>query len=59
MIVGVITTRDVLMHPISVVSIQGIRGFLRLLWHAMSKKQYTFTDLIEITTSTFIGRKTK
>ncbi len=59
MIVGVITTRDVLLHPVSVVSIQGVRGFLRTLWYALGKKQYTFTDLIKMTTRTLLPKKSK
>lgn len=59
MIVGVIRTRDVIFHPVSVFSIQGFRGFLRVLFRAFCKRKYRFVDLIEITTRTFVGKKAK
>lgn len=56
MIVGVITTRDLIFHPVAVLSIQGIRGFFRLLVRAFSRTHYCFLDFVEITAHSFKKR---
>ena len=49
MITGVIKTRDILLHPVSVISISGLVGFFRILRKAISHQSYHFIDFIEIT----------
>ena len=56
MIVGVIKGKDLLLHPVSVISIHGLWGFLRLIVHALSRKKYQFIDFLEITTRTVVGK---
>jgi len=58
-IVGVIKTRDLLLHPFDVFQIQGLWGFFRLFAKVLSRKKYHFVDLIEITTRTLMGRKAR
>ena len=59
MLVGVIKTRDILRHPISVLSIQGVRGFFRLILRSFGRTPHCFLDFLEITATTFVGRHAK
>lgn len=44
MIVGMITTKDVISHPLAVLEIAGFLGFLRILSKAVSFKKYPFIN---------------
>jgi hypothetical protein len=54
MFTGIIKTRDVLSHPILIIRMKGLRGFIDTLGKALSHKHYRFVDCIEITTKKFI-----
>ncbi len=54
MIVGVIKTRDIILHPLAVFAIQGMRGFWRVLLGALSWRHYAF---IEILSSNGMGKR--
>ncbi len=49
MITGVIKTKDVLLHPWTIISMKGFRGFCKLLVRAMSRKPYQFIQMVENT----------
>lgn len=49
MIVGVIKTKDILLHPITIISMRGVFGFFKLLFRALSPKRYQFIQMIENT----------
>ncbi len=49
MFVGVIKTKDVLMHPLTIISMRGFSGFLKLIVRALSPKRYSFINMIEHT----------
>jgi len=49
MINGVIKTKDVLLNPLSVIAVSGIKGYFRILWRAFSRKEYRFLDFVEVT----------
>lgn len=57
MIVGVIKTRDILLHPGTIISMRGFRGFLKLLVRAFSFKRYHFINMIEHTQWVNVGKK--
>ena len=56
MFVGVIKTRDVLLHPITLIEMRGFRGFLKLLFRALSPKQYRFINMTQNTQWTRIKK---
>ena len=49
MFVGVVKTKDVLLHPWIMITMRGFRGFLKLVVRALSSKQYSFINNIENT----------
>jgi|GEM_PF-2078281 len=49
MFVGVIKTKDVLLHPLTIISMKGFRGFLKLLVRALSRKEYRFISMTQNT----------
>jgi len=57
MIVGVIKTKDLVLHPFGVISVYGLKGFLRLLKCAFSRRKYQFIDFLELTGRTLIGKR--
>jgi hypothetical protein len=57
MILGVIRTRDILMHPWIIISMRGIRGFFKLLFKALSRKPHYFINQIEDSRWVFVGKK--
>lgn len=57
MIVGVIKTRDILLHPWTIISMRGILGFFKLLIKAISRRPYCFINSIENSQWVFIGKK--
>ena len=56
MLIGVIKTRDLILHPVSVFSIQGARGFFRILRKALSRDKYRFLDILQMPEPVVIGR---
>lgn len=49
MFVGVIKTKDVLLHPLTIISMKGFRGFLKMLVRALSPKKYSFISMTQNT----------
>ena len=49
MFIGVIKTKDVLLNPLTLISMRGVRGFLKLVYRALSRKRYSFINMIEQT----------
>ncbi|MBI3540956.1 MAG: hypothetical protein HY073_02300 [Deltaproteobacteria bacterium] len=49
MFVGVIKTKDVLMNPVSIIRMRGIKGFFKLLYRALSPKPYPFINMTQNT----------
>lgn len=47
MIVGVITTRDVLSHPVTLISIEGVVGYLGLVLLALSRRRYLLLSCLK------------
>lgn len=52
MIVGIIKTRDILLHPITIIQMRGIVGFLEIMKRAFSTKTYRFINLMTGTVMT-------
>lgn len=46
MIVGVIKTKDIFFHPVTIIQMKGWLGFLAVLRQAMSYKSYRFINFI-------------
>ena len=59
MYVGILKTRDILLHPGSLIAMRGFKGFLKLLFRAFSRKKYRFVNQIEETSWIYIGGKKK
>ncbi len=57
MLIGVIRTKDVLLHPITIIHMKGIRGFFKILRRALSTKTYRFINMLETTTITMVGKR--
>lgn len=57
MIVGVIKTKDVLLHPITIIHMKGLKGFFKILKRAISTKTYRFVNFMENTAITMISKK--
>ena len=49
MFIGVIKTKDVLLHPISLIRMRGFAGFVKLILRAMSPKPYSFIQMTQNT----------
>ncbi len=49
MFIGVIRTRDILRHPLTILSMKGFSGFFKLLFKAFSRKPHLFINMIENT----------
>jgi len=44
MIRGVITTKHILLHPITLISAWGIKGYMKMLIKCMDHSSHCFTD---------------
>lgn len=49
MFVGVIKTRDVLFHPMTLIRMRGFKGFMKLFFRALSPKKYRFIGMTQKT----------
>lgn len=47
MFVGVIKTRDVLLHPRELIRMRGFKGYLKLIWRALKRKRYAFVGMTQ------------
>lgn len=59
MFVGVIKTRDVLLHPITLIQMRGFKGFLKLFFRALSPKRYRFIGMTQQTQWVYLGNQKK
>lgn len=57
MFIGVIRTKDILLHPRTIISMRGVSGFFKLLFRALSRKPYHFINMIEKTQWVYVGKK--
>jgi len=55
MFVGVIKTKDVLLHPVTIMKMRGIRGYMKLFFRALSPKRYRFISMTQHTQWVNIG----
>ncbi len=46
MVQGVITAKDLLLHPISSIEAFGVRKYIKLLWRCCDRKRICLIDLI-------------
>lgn len=47
MFVGIIKTRDILMNPRTIISMRGVKGFMKLVYRALRKKPYSFIGMTQ------------
>jgi hypothetical protein len=47
MFVGIIKTRDILMNPRTIISMRGVRGFMKLVYRALRKQPYSFIGMTQ------------
>lgn len=57
MFIGVIRTKDILLNPLPIISMRGMKGFFKLLFRAFSRKRHTFVNMIEQTQWVSIAKK--
>ncbi len=57
MFVGIIKTKDILLHPMTIISMRGYRGFFKLLYRALSPKRYRFINMTQHTQWIYVGKK--
>ncbi len=57
MIVGVIKTKDVLLHPVTIIQMKGFVGFCKILRRALSTKSYRFVNFMENTAITVVSKR--
>ncbi len=46
MIEGYIKTKDVFLHPISIIQMRGIKGYCKVLYRALSPKPHRFLSMM-------------
>jgi hypothetical protein len=46
MIEGIIKTKDVFLHPISIIQMRGFRGYLKILARSLSPKPHRFISMM-------------
>jgi hypothetical protein len=44
MMMGVITTRHVILHPVTLIQAWGFKGYLRLIMRCLDQSHHCFTD---------------
>jgi hypothetical protein len=47
MFVGIIRTKDILLNPRTIISMRGVRGFVKLVYRALRKKPYSFIGMTQ------------
>lgn len=57
MFVGVIKTRDVLLHPVTIIQMRGFRGYMKLFFRALSLRRYRFISMTQHTQWVYLGDK--
>ncbi len=49
MFIGVIKTKDVLLHPLTIISMRGLKGYCKMFLRALSPKRYRFITMTQNT----------
>ena len=47
MFVGIIRTKDILLNPRAIISMRGVKGFMKLVYRALRKKPYSFIGMTQ------------
>ncbi len=47
MFVGVIKNRDILFNPRAIIKMRGFKGYMKLVWRAISRKPYSFIRMTQ------------
>ncbi|HEX5037143.1 MAG TPA: hypothetical protein VFX30_08285 [bacterium] len=47
MFVGIIKTKDILLNPRTIISMRGVRGFMKLVYRALRKQPYSFIGMTQ------------
>jgi hypothetical protein len=47
MFVGIIRTKDILLNPRTIISMRGVKGFVKLVYRALRKKPYSFIGMTQ------------
>jgi hypothetical protein len=47
MFVGAVKTKDILLHPISLIRMRGFKGYLKLIGRALSRRRYSFIPMTQ------------
>jgi hypothetical protein len=45
--VGYVKTKDILLHPISLIQMRGWKGYLKLVGRALSRRRYAFIRMTQ------------
>jgi hypothetical protein len=45
--IGIIRTKDILLNPRTIISMRGIRGFVKLVYRALRKQPYSFIGMTQ------------
>ena len=59
MFVGVIKTKDVLLHPVTIIRMRGFSGYVKLFFRALSPKRYRFIAMTQNTQWVYMGDEKK
>lgn len=55
MFVGVIKTKDVLLHPVTIMKMRGFAGYMKLFFRALSPRRYRFITMTQHTQWVYMG----
>ena len=47
MFVGIIKTKDILLNPRTIISMRGVKGFMKLVYRALRKQPYSFIGMTQ------------
>lgn len=47
MFVGYVKTKDIFLHPISLIQMRGVKGYLKLVGRALSRRKYSFIRMTQ------------
>lgn len=47
MFVGVIKTKDIILNPAAIIRMRGLKGYLKLVWRAISRTPYSFIRMTQ------------
>lgn len=47
MFIGYVKTKDIFLHPISLMQMRGLKGYLKLIGRALSRRKYSFIRMTQ------------